>query len=645
MKFLDKRWDNIPIIPMYFRYHRANFDEKFSGAIDIVFKEVSTGIKYVETIDDPVYEVYIVKDEYKSKYTFMHDYIPKAHTYPVKVHYSRRNFELAKELNIDKTEVKYSPHIYGYDIQMDVFYNTQFLLEYPYDGVKDIAVGFLDIESDVIKIRGSFPEVGEPPTSVVTYIDGNQRQAYTVINKETAITEMDMARDPELKRLQEGYLEQFKYFETHLDEFLAECHQRFDNEFPGIEYHIIICENEMEMQTTLFKIMHACDNDFIFIWNSPYDMGNLTERPRKLGYDPRRIICNPKFKYKEVVFEEDCNVEIGRRAHKCYISTMFTVVDQMVLYTGIRRGENKIPSSKLNSIAKIELGDNGKIDYSEFGDIKHFLYANYWLYILYNIKDVLLQVGINDKTNDADDMYDRMYTDALSSNEIFISTKMEINALRTFMLSSNRLPEKLVVGSNRNKLYGDQISISDNMRIVKKIDKLKEDFTFESESDMDKAVDELVSRNVSEIEEDAAEEVNGEPKKKKKFSGAMVLNPARMRHTGIFINGDPSRLIHRYVIDMDVTSEYPSSIQALNLSNETMIAKIFIDEEKVNKIPIYNNFEMTGEELAGYKQDVNNFFSELYTQKQYLSIGEIFFHLPSIDTILDADCILKKNHN
>jgi len=641
MKFLDTRWNNVPIIPLYFRYHRANFDEKFSGAIDIVFKEVSTGIKYVETIEDPVYEVYIVKDQYKDQYTFMHDYIPKAHTYPLKVHYSRRNFEIAKAMGIDKTEVKYSPHVYGYDIALDVFYNTQFLLEYPYDGVKDISVGFTDIESDIIKIL-KFPQPGEPPTTVVTYIDGQRKVSYTIISKETAITLDDMERNPELKRLQEEYLRQSAYFENHLDEFIAECHQRFDKSFPGIEYNVIICDTEIEMETTLFNIIHACDNDFLFIWNSPYDMGNLTERPKKLGYDPRRIICNPKFKHKEVVFEEDKNVEIGRRSHKCHLSTMFTTVDQMVLYTGIRRGENKLPSSKLDDIAKIELGE-GKLEYSECSDIKHFLYDNYWLYILYNIKDVLSQYGIDERTNDSDDMYDRMYTDALAANEIFISTKMEINALRTFMLTTERLPEKLVIGSNRNKLYGDLMPIADNMRISKKISEIREDFTFDSESDMDKTIYELVSKTVADIEEEEEEENTdpNKPKKKKKFSGAMVLNTARMVHTGVYVNGDESRLIHRYVIDMDVTSEYPSAIQALNISNETMVCKIFINELMVKKIPIYNNFEMTGEELVGYKQDVNNFFSELYVQKQYLTIGEIFFGLPNIDIILDADCILK----
>lgn len=646
MKFLDTRWEGVPIIPMYFRYHRPKFEDNFSGAIDIVFKEVRTGKKYVETIDDPLYEVYIVKDEYKDKYTFMHDYIPKSHTYPLRVHYSKRNYEIAKELGIKKEDVKFSPHVYGYDIPLDVFYNTQFLLEYPYDGVKILSMGFLDIESDIIKILGKFPMIGEPPTTVVTYIDGFRKESYTVINKTTAITEEDMARDPKLKELQEGYLEQSKYFQDHLDEFVAECHERFDEEFPDMEYHIIICDTEMEMETTLFKIMHACDNDFIFIWNSPYDIGNLIERPKRLGYDPRRIICDPRFKYKVVYFEEDKNVNIGRRSHKCDISTMFTFVDQMVIYTGIRRGENKLPSSKLNDIAKLELGTTGKIDYSEYSDIKHFLYKNYWLYILYNIKDVLLLLGIDRATNDSDDMYDRMYTDALAANEIFISTKMEINALRSFMLSTDKLPEKLVIGSNRNKLYGESISIIDNMRISKKIEELKEDNVFTSEDEMDKTIYELVKKVAEEPdeEEESDEEEDGKDKtkKKKKYSGAMVLNPARMTHTGLFINGDPSRLIHRYVIDMDVTSEYPSSIQALNLSNETMVAKIFIDESSLKNIPIYNNFEMTGDELAGYKQDVNNFFSELYVQRQYLTIGEIFFGLPSIDSILDADVILKK---
>ena len=78
--------------------------------------------------------------------------------------------------------------------------------------------------------------------------------------------------------------------------------------------------------------------------------------------------------------------------------------DQMVNYAAIRKGREELRSTTLNYIGQKELEDE-KLDYSEDGNIKTVSYNNYLRYILYNIKDVLLQGGIEQATSDLETYY------------------------------------------------------------------------------------------------------------------------------------------------------------------------------------------------------------------------------------------------
>ena len=70
MKFLDRKYEGRQLIPLnivsYEPFELGNRD-----AISITFKDVSTGKKYVEFIEKPKYEVYVLKPEYRASATFM----------------------------------------------------------------------------------------------------------------------------------------------------------------------------------------------------------------------------------------------------------------------------------------------------------------------------------------------------------------------------------------------------------------------------------------------------------------------------------------------------------------------------------------------------------------------------------------------
>ena len=128
MKFLPRQYEGRRLMPLnvlsYEPFELGNRD-----AIAIIFKDIATGKKYVETIDRPKYEVYVVKREYWNEMTYMRNWMPMDKLDRHVISYRYRDRELSKILKVPPSEVKYSPLIFGYDINIEHYYYMQFLLE------------------------------------------------------------------------------------------------------------------------------------------------------------------------------------------------------------------------------------------------------------------------------------------------------------------------------------------------------------------------------------------------------------------------------------------------------------------------------------------------------------------------------------
>ena len=88
-----------------------------------------------------------------------------------------------------------------------------------------------------------------------------------------------------------------------------------------------------------------------------------------------------------------------------------------------------------------------KLNYEEEGNIKTFRYKNLRKYWLYNIKDVLLMLGIHRVTKDIDAVYDRCYENGILIPEAFVSTTLLTNSLSKFFLTRG-----FVMGTNANRV-------------------------------------------------------------------------------------------------------------------------------------------------------------------------------------------------
>lgn len=118
---------------------------------------------------------------------------------------------------------------------------------------------------------------------------------------------------------------------------------------------------------------------------------------------------------------------------------------------------------------------------------------------------VLLQVGIERKTRDADYIYTLICNFCIKISEVFTSTTIVANSLRLFAFEAGNQ----VMSSNKNKLF-------------------------------------KVERTEEEIKE----------AKKNKFAGAFVMNTAHTSPTGFKLLGMLNKYIHEHGIDFDITSEY-----------------------------------------------------------------------------------------
>lgn len=608
MQFLDHRYDtrNIMLLDVY--YDRGTWSNP-DDILYVLFKEVDTGKKRLEEIIAPDIEVQIIKEEYRdnpAKYdnTYIRDWIPKSMCDVYRVNYKNRNKEISEILGISIEQLMQFPYVtyvYGADIGIERWYIHQFIKEYQSETIPEISAGFFDIETDIINETGDF-EYGDVPITCVTYIDAVSKTSYTLIYHHANV----LPSNPRYDEMIESYEKSYNYLVTHLDEFDKELHERFDERYgEDFQYIVLTFENELDMIQTFFKIVNSSENDYNAAWNAPFDFGNLIARATALGADTANMIAHEYYQHPLIAFQESTAFNVVKRKHLMFSPNLTVWTDAMVNYAAIRSQQGKLPSNRLNYIAEVELEDS-KLDYSEETDIAHFMYDDFWKYIIYNIKDVLLLYAIEEKTRDLLDVTARIAELGVPPRDAFGSLAMEDSAMIMFLDNydkyTNGEHEGYYVGYNRTKINGAGFELEETS----------------TEDDSDDEYDELFE---------------DEPKEEK-YDGAIVLHPGHMTPSGFKIGGVDKKYIHEHIIDDDITAEYPTANIIQNASNETLHGRVVLTGELKMDIPIYENFEFADkDEAAGYKIDPTTFFMEAYQQEQYGIIGKYVLGLPDIGEI------------
>lgn len=539
MKFLPLELVRPHLIPLNIVYYNpltsgGNFSDP--DILTITYKDQDSGQKFVYDIKNPDIEIFITKPE-RRNYTHMRDMILMEECDKYKVPYKTRWAFAAKKLGLESSDMaKSSPYVFNADIPIETYYLIQFVMEYYSDSPKVLSLGKLDIENDIIACE-DFPLYGETPINAVTYINMETNDVYTLILLKDSLPYVPEGHPKyqEYKEMKEKFYAQVDMINNNPDFMLQQCHEKFDELYPNMKYNLLYYTEELQLLKDLMYIIHSTDNDYIGIWNMPYDMQNIILRPPHIGGDAFEIIPDDRFSMKMISFKEDTNPVAHKRRHQCITSTIPSFVDDMVHYAGVRAGRGVIPSLKLNNVARTELKDE-KYDYSEVSDIKHLFYDDLVKFILYNIKDVLLLTGLENKARDTSTIYSRMYQMFVFPREAFTTTKVVWHSLIKFMYERGYVP-----GTNRNKGKNKKNIIDYSAAIGNQLRDIEDDDSFE---------DSLFTVDEPDI---GNEDSDGE-EKEEKYQGAFVMNTLHMQPTSVKIMGKPAKYIHDNVADSDVTS-------------------------------------------------------------------------------------------
>lgn len=615
MKFLPANMEGKNLMPIHVYYTRGSYGQFDDDVLDFVYKDLDTGKKYTESIRNPQYEVWIVKPEYRNFY-HIKNFIKKEYCTCHRIHYKTRFKEAAQLLGLVRgDDAKISPYIFQLDIPIEHFYLMQFKREYGNDALKKPDIGYLDIESDMFQSTGRLV-VGADPINCISYLDGKTRTMYTLVLRKDHIPDVPPTniKYNTYNKLRESYYQQVDYFIEHVDDFIKELHNDFDESYGHIDYQILIFDEEVKLIQAVFEIIRLCSPDYWFVWNLPYDEESMIERLRVNGVDPATIISDEEMQGgRDFYFKPDNNPKPQKRRHISNIFTKSIPVDQLPLYAGIRVSRGSLQSMKLNQIAKIVLGDS-KLDYSEYGDFKYFCYQDFWKFIKYNIKDVLLQFGIELIGNDGLFMADVVANDCVLNYEIFTTTVTETMALRDFAWTECGQ----IMGNNKNKMNLPEpvFSISS---LMDGADYDEEDFMYDGNTP------------------DDDDEEDNDKKKNEKYSGAYVMSPGHISSSGTIIMGKENKYVHEHVIDEDIGSEYPTDVLITNCTNDTLVGKVFLLNPDDVKLPFCDNFRIIDakDEETYSKIKSSPWVIELWSERDVLTFGEVVLGLPSPTELLN----------
>ena len=424
-----------------------------------------------------------------------------------------------------------------------------------YDMQYSLTKVFADIEVDGIDAPG-FPTADICPINAVAVVDAETKTVHSFL-----------LRNPENPLIEQ--------FEKGIPNFIDKCHKTFDESYGELNYEIHMYDTEIDMITEVFRLFNTLARDFILFWNMAFDIPYFIDRIKALGHDPMKIMCDPEFIQDELYYRKDHRHHDFKTKNDVFTCTSKSVyLDQMSQYIKIRKARSELKTVRLNAIAKAELNDE-KLDYSDEANIKTLPYENYELFVLYNIKDTLLQYGIEMKTHDIDNVFQRSLINATQYESAFSQTILLKN--RAYL---SYYKQGFIIGNNNNIDYGNRGFDNDN------------------------------------AEKDGDEDEEG-------FAGALVGDPMLNEKVGVEILGRPSKFIFSRVIDYDFSSMYPNITITHNIGTVPMIGKI-----KLEGFGQYN----TDPDNVFY--DEGQVFLEDYLSKDYSFIGNRYFGLPTGEDLI-----------
>jgi DNA polymerase elongation subunit (family B) len=475
--------------------------------------------------EDPEYTYFMTKDP--ELFDKPRNFVETEHVRPITVRYDNLLYDIAKQTDqLDyykacKANGKYREtknvlkHKDVHLADLDIAdYKIDEWLRLNKQEVIPLRKAYFDIEVDIM----SLPEGEFPDEEKAEY----PVALLSYLHQPTMEIHSFILRNPE-NHSQTAFLE---FFEAHTEEykeaFLEELNAPNEENgkkppTPVSDIHFHIFDEEMDLITSFFTLVKKDRPDFAAGWNLPFDMLTLAGRIRKHKKRPEDIMCPKSFPYKQVWLEKDStSTDFSKRKSTLEVTGYTQYVDLLECFAQIRATMGKRESYSLDSILMEEIGES-KYDYE--GTIQDALYVDFEGFMKYSVYDSYRLYQLEEKNKDLDLLYSMGIMTSTRFKKVMTKT-VSIRNLAMRVLRENGF----TLSNNRNKFI--------------------------------------------------------EQKAKEKFRGAWVAEAVDMDHAGIRMEGFQRRSsrVFENVIDEDLASLYPSILLAFNIDAETMLGKIFFED-------------------------------------------------------------------
>lgn len=190
------------------------------------------------------------------------------------------------------------------------------------------------------------------------------------------------------------------------------------------------CKNEKELIECFIALWHKFKPDIMSGWNSNYfDMPYLINRMYKLGMGDLVKKLSPW----GLVNEREKT--ILNTTVQYYQITGVAMLDYLDLFKKYAPNPNQ-ESFKLSDVAFAVIGEK-KLDYEEYQDLHTLYKRNYQKFIEYNIKDVYLVSGIDDKLKLIELAMTLAYDNKVNFEDVYSQVRMWDSIINNHLLKKN----------------------------------------------------------------------------------------------------------------------------------------------------------------------------------------------------------------
>lgn len=591
-----------------------SFYDRENDVLTCIMKDVVNDTKSANKIKGPKIDVYIDTDENNNIYK---EFILKKNAVQKQISYRWKEYEVAKLLGIgdfaekvrsgemQREFVLMNKKIFGTDINIQDFMIMKYLDNFPHTfnpatktddwddvpPIRNIHIGFMDYEWDI-----KHTDIKEnQPIYMGTYIDGFHNVCYTYYLDRPEYTRCD-----ELKNKRDNVVtEMLKIIEQDIEELhisdpkkKALVQQMMRDRVEKMTFILKPYEKEADLIRDMMQLaIRQYKPDFLLIFNASSDIGQLEMRAAKLRIKPTELFTCPElgdyieFDYSDTTFNPK------ERHHVFNCASYTKIMCSENLYYKTRTGDN-FASYNLSDTAYREIGFR-KLGYGHICDhISDLPYTDYVITYMYNVRDVLLMVFLEDVLRDVEMLMASRFLSRTEYDRVFIPSAVGTNAFYHIALRNGKIQQP-----NINMLI---------KRLYTKISKM----------------DAKSAKNVLQALEDGdplTYQLMMDLKNKLPVEGGLCSDPNKFMYN----NNSKGMLsfmdswILEDVVDMDAKSMYPNNIITSLIAKSTLFGRIV----KIGESPFDNDSE------------IYRYVSALFC-KDWVNIGHLYFGLPSMNDIL-----------